>query len=144
MAANLDRSLRTRQAFGKRELSDFQKKLQHLKGLQRFIVKMRPTPTLICILACASTALVAGSVPCLAFAPYNPPLPPTQHQLDVRYGDGQSQPYAMNYTDEAAQQMGVHDGQWEAFNTRSTDPMVPSFKGGVDNGSAMFKLQWVP
>jgi len=101
---------------------------------------MRPTTTL----ACALIALMAGSAPCLAFAPYNAPLPATQHQLDVRYGDSQSQPYAMNYTDEAAQQLGVHDGQWEAFNTHSTDPMVPSFKGGVDNGSAMFKLQWVP
>jgi hypothetical protein len=94
--------------------------------------------------ACALAALMAGSLPCLAFAPYNAPLPPTQHQLDVRYGDAQSQPYAMNYTDEAAQRLGVHDGQWEAFDTHSSDPLVPSFRGGVDNGSAMVKLQWVP
>ncbi len=48
----------------------------------------------------------------------------------------------MNYTDEAAQRLGVHDGQWEAFDTNSSDPLMPSFKGGVDSGSAMFKLQW--
>jgi hypothetical protein len=101
---------------------------------------MRPMPAL----ACTLIALMAGIVPCLAFAPYNAPLPATQHQLDMRYGDGQSPPYAMSYTDEAAQQLGVHDGRWEAFATHSSDPLVPSFKGGVDNGSAMFKLQWVP
>jgi hypothetical protein len=101
---------------------------------------MRLMPTL----ACALIALMAGSLPSLAFVAPNAPLPVTQHQLDMRYGDSQTQPYAMSYTDEAAQQLGVHDGRWEAFATHSSDPLVPSFKGGVDNGSAMFKLQWVP
>ena len=95
-------------------------------------------------LACAVIALMAGSAPALAFVPTNAPLPVTQHQMDLRYGDSQNQPYAMSYTDEAAQQLGVHDGRWEAFATHSSDPLVPSFKGGVDNGSAMLKLQWTP
>lgn len=81
----------------------------------------------------------------LAFRPPDTAAPMvTPHQQELRYADNQNPPYAMNYTDEAAQQLGVHDGQWEAFNTQSTDPLVPSFKGGVDNGSAMIKLQWTP
>jgi hypothetical protein len=102
---------------------------------------MRPMP----FLACACLALVGATLPALAFRPPDTAAPmTTPHQQDLRYADNQSQPYAMNYTDEAAQQLGVHNGQWEAFNTHSTDPLVPSFKGGVDNGSAMIKLQWVP
>jgi len=46
--------------------------------------------------------------------------------------------------DEAAQRLGVQDGKWEAFDTHSTNPIVPSLKGGVDNGGAMIKLQWTP
>jgi hypothetical protein len=102
---------------------------------------MRPIRTL----ACACLALVAGTV--LAFA-FRPPETntafPTEHQQELRYADSQSQPYAMNYTDEAARRLGVHDGQWEAFDTHSSNPLMPSFRGGVDNGSAMLKLQWGP
>jgi hypothetical protein len=100
---------------------------------------MRPLPTL----ACACLALLAGTVSALAFRPPDTGTTlTTQHQQDLRYGDSQAQPYAMSYTDEAAQRLGVHDGKWEAFDTRSTNPLMPSFKGGVDNGSAMVKLQW--
>jgi hypothetical protein len=130
-----------RQAFGNRELSKDDGKLQHLLGSRRSLVKMRPLP----ILSCACLALVLGTTSALAFRPpdTNTALP-TEHQMELRYADVQNQPYAMNYTDEAAQQLGVHDGQWEAFNTHSSDPLMPSFRGGVDNGSAMVKLQWVP
>lgn len=102
---------------------------------------MRPIP----VLACACLALIGATAPALAFRPPDTAAPlVTPHQQEQRYADNQPQPYAMNYTDEAAQQLGVHDGQWEAFDTHSSDPLVPSFKGGVDNGSAMIKLQWVP
>ena len=102
---------------------------------------MRPLP----ILSCACLALVLGTTSALAFRPPDTNIaPPSEHQMELRYADVQSQPYAMNYTDEAAQRLGVHDGQWEAFNTHSSDPLMPSFRGGVDNGSAMVKLQWVP
>ena len=98
---------------------------------------MRPIPILACL------ALIAAIVPASAFRPPQTNTAfPTPHQLELRYQDSQSQPYAMNYSDEAAQNLGVHDGQWEAFKTHSNDPLVPSFKGGVDNGAAMFKLQW--
>lgn len=70
--------------------------------------------------------------------------PATDHQLSVRYAQNQAQPYAMTYTDEAASSLGVKNGRWEAFDTKSSDPLVPSLKGGVDHGGAMFKLQWHP
>ena len=88
-------------------------------------------------------ALAAGTSPALAFRPPETNKAfPTEHQQELRYSDSQRQPYAMNYSDEAAQSLGVHDGRWEAFSTHSSDPLMPSFKGGVDNGSAMLKLQW--
>lgn len=94
-------------------------------------------------LACGCLLLVLEAVPALAFRPPDTNAPmPTEHQQDLRYADAQTSPYAMNYADEAAQRLGVHDGRWEAFDTQSTDPLVPSFKGGVDSGGAMFKLQW--
>lgn len=96
-------------------------------------------------LTSAFIALIAGTGSVLAFQPSDTNAAwPTQHQLELRYADSQTQPYAMNYADEAAQRLGIHEGQWEAFDTQSSNPMMPSFKGGVDNGSAMFKLQWTP
>ena len=61
---------------------------------------------------------------------------------DVRFNDAGNSPYAMNYTDEAAQSLGIKDGKWEAFSTSSSDPLMPSLKAGADSGGAMFKLQW--
>jgi hypothetical protein len=108
-----------------------------ITAIAAFPVHMRPIRALGCL------ALVAGTVPAFAFRPPETNTAfPTEHQQELRYTDSQSQPYAMNYTDEAAQSLGVHDGRWEAFETRSSDPLMPSFKGGVDNGSAMLKLQW--
>jgi hypothetical protein len=94
-------------------------------------------------LAFAVLALTAGAAPAWAFAtPQTNALLPTQHQLDQRVGDSQTQPYAMNYTDEAAQRLGVKDGKWEAFTTRSSDPV--SLRGGMDSGRPMLSLQWRP
>ena len=102
---------------------------------------MRP----LTILSLSCLGLIVGAGPALAFRPPDTTTPPpTEHQQVLRYADAQDQPYAMNYADEAAQQLGVHDGKWEAFDTHSTDPLVPSFKGGVDSGTAMVKLQWTP
>ena len=108
---------------------------------RRFINAMQPTRTLIS----AFLALIAGDRSGLGIsaAQYQRCLA-QQHQLELRYADSQTQPYAMNYADEAAQRLGIHEGQWEAFDTQSSNPMMPSFKGGVENGSAMFKLQWTP
>jgi hypothetical protein len=50
----------------------------------------------------------------------------------------------MNYADEAAQSLGVRGGRWEAFDTgpTSSNPFMPSLRGGVDSGGAMIRLQW--
>ena len=100
---------------------------------------MRP----IAVLALVWFTVMAGTSTASAFRPpeTNNALP-TQHQLDQRYADSPPLPYAMNYGDEVARRLGVQDGQWEVFATHSSDPLVPSFKGGVDNGGAMFRLQW--
>ena len=91
----------------------------------------------------ACLVLIAGTLSASAFRPLETNTAfPTEHQRELVYADRQNQPYAMSYTDEAARQLGIQDGRWEAFSTHSTDPLVPSFKGGVDNGGAMFRLQW--
>lgn len=100
---------------------------------------MRPMTAI----ACACLALIGATVSAFAFRPLETNTAfPSQHQLELRYADRHSQPYAMSYTDEVAGRLGVQDGRWEAFDTRSSDPLVPSFKGGVDSGGAMLKLQW--
>lgn len=89
-----------------------------------------------------AAALFAGAMPAYAAAKpdFNAPHP-VQH---VREGNlASSQPYAMNYTDQMAQSLGVKDGQWQAF--QSEDPMLPSLAGGMGSGGQpMLKLQWRP
>jgi hypothetical protein len=94
-------------------------------------------------LAFAFLAMTAGAAPGWAFSvtDSNAP-PPTQHRLDLRYADSRSQPYAMTYTDEAAQKLGIRDGKWEAFKSR--DPLMPSLNGGINDGRPMIGLQWRP
>ena len=43
-------------------------------------------------------------------------------------------PYAMSYADEAAQNLGVRDGNGRPFDTSHSDddPYMPALKGGVD------------
>jgi hypothetical protein len=94
---------------------------------------------------CAFLALTAGSAPAWAFDTSQPNAPlTTLNQMDQQYADNQPQPYAMRYSDEAAAKLGVQDGKWEAFDTHSSDPLVPSLKGGIDHGGAMLSLQWRP
>jgi hypothetical protein len=115
------------------------KETETIAGITAFSVRMRPLRTLTCACLC----IIAGTASASAFRPADTnTLFPTQHQLELRYADSHALPYAMNYTDEVAERLGVHDGQWGAFDTNSSDPLLPSFKGGVDSGSAMFKLQW--
>ena len=102
---------------------------------------MRP----VCFIAFALFAVTLTAAPAWAFTtPETNAVLPTQHQQDQRASDDQASPYAMNYTDEAAQRLGVKDGKWEAFDTHSSDPLVPSLKGGIDHGGAMISLQWRP
>jgi hypothetical protein len=56
------------------------------------------------------------------------------------------QPYAMNYTDEAAQTLGVRDGRMDVFSTRpaSRSGLMPTISGGLGGEGAMLRLQWRP
>jgi hypothetical protein len=93
--------------------------------------------------AFAAMALATGPAAAWTSRLPNPnPMPLTEHQMALRSAEAQEQPYAMNYTDEAARNLGVQNGKWEAFSTRSHDPLVPSFRGGIDGGRAMIGLQW--
>jgi hypothetical protein len=87
--------------------------------------------------------LIAATTPALAFRVPDPSAPiPTEHQMSQKFVENQPQPYAMSYADEAFQTLGVKDGRWEAFDTGSSDPLMPSLKGGIDSGGAMVRLQW--
>src|SRR3954470_7169394 len=59
-----------------------------------------------------------------------PPAPETQKQ-----------PYAMNYSDEAAQTLGVRDGRLDVFSTRPSprNGLMPSLSGGVGGDGAMLR-----
>jgi hypothetical protein len=101
-------------------------------------MRKRSVPGLV-----GAALLVAG--PAFAFRmPDTNAAWPTPHQIEGRYAEQPSQPYAMSYSDEAAERLGVKGGRWEAFDTHSTDPLMPSLKGGVDGSGAMLRLQWAP
>jgi hypothetical protein len=54
-------------------------------------------------------------------------------------------PYAMNYTDEVAQNLGVKDGHMDVFSTRpASSSYIPSISGGVGGDGAMVRLRWHP
>jgi hypothetical protein len=94
-------------------------------------------------LAFAVAALAAGTGPGWAFRPLDSNAAwPTEHQKALRYAETRPQPYAMNYTDQAARTLGVREGKWEAFTPRSSN--MPSVKGSMDSGRPMLILQWRP
>jgi hypothetical protein len=135
--ATLTPSPLTRQVFGKEELSKLRDAFMKREQLLHVLNDMRCFGTI----AFAVVALAAGSVPALGFrTPDVTTPPPTEHLRQLRFVDNQTQPYAMNYTDEAARKLGVKDGHWEAFEPRSGD--MPSLKGGLDSGRPMLILQW--
>jgi hypothetical protein len=92
-------------------------------------------------LAFAFLAVAAGPAPAWAFGVLDSNRP-TQHQSELRYADSRPQRYAMNYADEAAQRLGIREGQWEAFEPRSSN--MPSLKGSMKSGRPMLILQWRP
>ncbi len=76
---------------------------------------------------------------------------PFQDHLSLQYPgaprpvrDEQTAPYAMTYTDEVAQSLGVRDGHMDVFSIPSGSTYMPSFSAGVDQGGAMFRLKWHP
>jgi hypothetical protein len=55
-------------------------------------------------------------------------------------------PYPMNYTDEAAQTLGVKDGRWDLFSSHpaANNVFMPAVSGSVSGKGAMLRLQWHP
>jgi hypothetical protein len=93
--------------------------------------------------AFAFLALTAGTASAWAFRVPDANAPvPTEHQIQLRDAADRPSPYAMSYSEEAAQKLGVRDGQWEAFDSRSSDRV--RLTGGVDGGRPMISLQWRP
>src|SRR3954466_1138075 len=92
-------------------------------------------------LAVAVPALIAGPAPGWAFpAPETNKAWPTEHQQELRPAANETSPYAMRYSDEAAQSLGFREGRWEAFTP--SNPLMPRVNGGLDGGRPMLHLQW--
>jgi hypothetical protein len=90
-------------------------------------------------LAFAFLAVAAGPAPAWAFGALGSNWP-APHQIELSYAAPPR--YAMNYVDEAAQTLGIHEGQWEAFAPRSSN--MPSLMGSMKSGRPMLILQWRP
>ncbi|MBW8709336.1 MAG: hypothetical protein JF627_08785 [Alphaproteobacteria bacterium] len=92
-------------------------------------------------LAVAVPALIAGPAPGWAFpGPETNAAWPTEHQQELRTAANEKSPYAMRYSDEAAQSLGFREGRWEAFTP--SNPLMPRVNGGLDGGRPMLHLQW--
>ena len=104
---------------------------------------MRPV-----LLLCLASVVFIGGMACASAAAWIDPTYDllTEHGKILNIQDEQpTQPYAMNFTDEAAQTLGVHSGRWEAFDTGpSRNGMAPNLSGGIDRGHPMIQLQWRP
>jgi hypothetical protein len=93
--------------------------------------------------------LGAGLAPALARAPLGAaPITSAANYPGAPkpVSDSNPSPYAMNYADEAAQTLGVHDGHMDVFTAKPADNQsyLPTFSGGVGGDGAMLKLQWHP
>lgn len=66
----------------------------------------------------------------------------SDHQQSLKMADASPTPYAMSYSDQAAQSLGFKNGQWEAFDASAANPLA--LKGGIDKGGPMLRLQWKP
>jgi hypothetical protein len=54
-------------------------------------------------------------------------------------------PYAMNYAEEVARNLGVRDGHMDVFSTSpEASGYLPSISGGVGGDGAMLRLKWHP
>lgn len=60
--------------------------------------------------------------------------------------DDPKPPYPMNYTDEAAQTLGVKDGRWDLFSTHpgANHTFMPAISGSLGGNGAMLRLKWHP
>ena len=70
----------------------------------------------------------------------------TEHEMILKYQDQQPVPsYPMNFPDEAAQTLGVHNARWEVFDTGpSRNALTSNLSGAIETSNATIKLQWHP
>ena len=63
-----------------------------------------------------------------------------------RISDAPASPYAMNYVDEAAQNIGIRDGHLDMYSSNPAEnrPYLPSVSGAMGGSGPMLKLQWHP
>jgi hypothetical protein len=77
-----------------------------------------------------------------------PIISPTDYPGAPRpiYDEGNTAPYPMNYSDEAAQTLGFNHGHIDIFTAKPADNQsyLPTFSGGLGGDGAMLKLQWHP
>ena len=118
---------------------------QNRRGPQPLVLRrvpngiMRTVPA-VCVAAAALLGGMVSAYAAAAFVPSSGLL--TDHEKILKYQDQHpAQPYAMNFTDEAAQTLGVHNGRWGTTDP-PRDGLVPNLSGGVDMGNPMVKLQW--
>jgi hypothetical protein len=131
------------QAFGKRELSGFILGLRIRHHLVRVFMNMRRVWKISFAFSLLPALISLTAAPAWAFRMPEPNTPyPVPRQTESRYAEPPRQPYATSLADEAARRMGIEDGKWEAFSTHPSDPLTPSFRGGIDGGKAMIGLQW--
>jgi hypothetical protein len=66
-------------------------------------------------------------------------IPPLQLPVDKP-----DPPYALNYADEAAQTLGIKQGNVDLFSGESgrDDGVIPDVKGGIYHGRTMLQFQW--
>ncbi len=98
-------------------------------------------------LTIALFALILGVAPVLGVAPawadrMSETGVTSDHQQSLKQSENSPAPYAMSYSEQAAQSLGFKDGQWEAFDASATNPLA--LKGGIDKGGPMLRLQWKP
>lgn len=84
--------------------------------------------------ACPAAGQLRNAEPKIITLPQPQPLP------------DKTTPYPMNYSDEAANTLGIKNGHLDVFSVqpKSNDNLLPNLSGGVDHGGAMLKLQRHP
>jgi hypothetical protein len=93
---------------------------------------------------CLSAVLTVTAGAAMATQLPNPsPAFVSEHQNDLRADTRPAAPFAIAYSDEAAETLGVHDGKWAFLDTgRPARAYMPSLKGGVERDGLKLRLMW--
>ena len=111
----------------------------------RNLARFRPMRATLLILAGIFVAL-GSSASALSVPGQDHLANPLQYPgAPKRVYEDPTPPYAMNYMDEAARNLGVRDGHMDVFSTRSDGSgYMPSISGGLGGDGAMVRLRWHP